>query len=78
MTERTTCPACESEVDTEWIDEPLAYGLGADAVELHTRVPLRHCPRCKLDFTDHVAESIRDKVVREHIFSTLRRPTQNH
>ena len=78
MSERIACPACDTEATTEWIDEPLAYGLGADAVVLDTRVPLRHCPRCKLDFTDHVAEAIRDKVVREHIFSTLRRPTQNH
>jgi hypothetical protein len=72
MTER--CPACETEVTTEWIDEPLRYGLGRDAVVLATRVPLRHCPRCKLDFTDHIAENIRERTVRKHIFSTLRRP----
>lgn len=77
MTERIACPACETPATTQWIDEPLPYGLGADAVELSTRVPLRHCPRCRLDFTDHVAEAIRDDVVRAHILSTLR-PTQNH
>lgn len=76
MTERIVCPACETAATTQWIDEPLPYGLGADAVELPTRVPLRHCPRCKLDFTDDVAEAIRDEVVRAHIMSTMpRRPS---
>ena len=77
MTERLSCPACDTAVTTEWVDEPLRYGLGPDAVVLHTRVPLRHCPRCKLDFTDHVAEGIREDVVYAHVISKLR-PTQNH
>ena len=64
--EKPTCPYCEQPATTALVDETFTYGSGEDAVELHVRLPVRHCEACDLDFLDHVGERIRHETICRH------------
>ena len=49
-----------------YLDETFTYGSGEDAVELHVRLPVRHCEACDFHFIDHVGERIQTEVVYRH------------
>ncbi len=64
--EEPACPYCEESATTTLVDDTLTYGSGEDAVELHVRLPVRHCEACDFHFIDHVGERIRTEAVYRH------------
>ena len=64
--EKPTCPYCEQPATTALVDDTFTYGSGEDAVELHVRLPVRHCEACDFHFIDHVGERIQTEAVYRH------------
>lgn len=63
-----TCPACSgSDVATHWEEDHFIYGAGNEAVELTTRIPVRNCATCDLEYLDKEAERIRHERVCLHL-----------
>lgn len=64
--EKPTCPYCEQPARTALVDDSFTYGSGEDAVQLHVRLPVRHCEACDFHFIDHVGERIQTEAVYRH------------
>lgn len=64
--EKPTCPYCEQPATTTLEDETLAYGSGENVVDLHVRLPVRHCEACDFHFIDEVGERIQTEAVYRH------------
>ena len=63
-----TCPMCEQTgVTTSVLEDAFVYGSGESAAELRVNIPVRHCPVCDFQFTDHEADEIRHRAVCEHL-----------
>lgn len=60
------CPECDAEVMTVTKEETFQYGVASDCVMLSILIPVHSCPDCKFQFTDQVAEILRDRAVSEH------------
>lgn len=56
------CPVCGSEHQTETKEkQSFQYNVGKDAIMIDVVVPVIKCHSCDFSYTDHRAETIRDK-----------------
>ncbi len=66
--ESNLCPNCGAkDIRTTWMDDTFPYGVGADAVQLTARVPLRTCAACGYQYYDEEAEDVRHEAVCRHL-----------
>lgn len=62
------CGLCGSdEVDSSLVTEEFVYGVGADAVTLSARIPVRKCAACGFEYSDADAEDARHEAVCRHL-----------
>jgi putative zinc finger/helix-turn-helix YgiT family protein len=62
------CSECESKnISTTWEDYKFPYGVGAEAVELSCKVPVRKCSDCGFSFIDQESENLCHEAVCKHL-----------
>jgi len=62
------CPVCGSDdVQSSATAETFMYGVGENAVQIAVTVPLRTCPKCGYQYTDHEAEDLRHEAICRHL-----------
>ena len=53
-------------METSWQPHTFRYGRGNDAADITTRVPVRRCVRCDIQFLDHEAEQLEEDALCRH------------
>ena len=57
------CFECDGSAGTEWRNHTFIHGVGASAVEVTARIPVRVCRSCGFEFLDHEAETLQHEAV---------------
>lgn len=61
------CFECDGPASTVWRDHTFIHGVGASAVEVTARIPVRVCRSCGFEFLDHEAETLQHEAVCRHL-----------
>src|ERR1043166_7694156 len=58
------CPSCDSErITTAIVNDEFLYGEEPGAVSIPVTIPVHTCASCGVQFTDYVAEELRQEAV---------------